>query len=186
MHGQPARELDRLEPAQDLAERIGKGLAMITADEPGQILAVAVDELAIREEDMAAGNERHIAPCGEGPLGGDHREVDLRRAAARDAGDDRPGRGIEDRSRPFRRDLNGAPVDPVTQGGNSAFGDCYWRRCHCGYLRKSAPAGRIADRRPLMTILRSGDSFVQMTDVVSIIWTFSWLPHLHPEWPPTA
>ena len=63
MHGQPARELDRLEPAQDLAERIGKGLAMITADEPGQILAVAVDELAIREEDMAAGNERHIEMC---------------------------------------------------------------------------------------------------------------------------
>ena len=186
MHGQPASELDGLDPAHDLAERIRKGLAMITADEPGQILAVAVDELAIREEDVTARDERHIAPRGEGPPGGAHREVDLGRTATRDPGDDRPGRGIEDRSRPFRRDLDGAPIDPVTQDGNSAFSDCYWRRCHCGYLYKPAPAGRIADRRPLLTILRSGDLLVQMPDGASIIWTRSWPPHLHPEGPPTA
>ena len=171
MHGQPTRELYRLDPAHDLAERIRKGLAMITADEPGQILAVAVDELAIREEDMASGNKRHVAPCGEGPPGGGHREVDLYRTATRNAGDDRPSRGIEDRSRPFRRDLDGAPIDPVTEDGNSAFGDSYWRRCHCEYLFKPTPASRFVDCRPLITILRAGDLFVQMTDVASIIWT---------------
>jgi hypothetical protein len=106
VHGQPARELDRLDPAHDLAERIRKGLAMITADEPGQILAVAVDELAIREEDMAAGNERHIAPCGEGPPGGGHREVDLYGA---------PPRGTRAMTAPVAGSKTGA----VPSGGTS-------------------------------------------------------------------
>ena len=82
---QAAGELDRLEAAHDLGEGVREGLAVVARDERGQLLAVLVHERAEGEEDVAAGDERHVAPGREGGLGGGDGGVDLglRRRAAR-------------------------------------------------------------------------------------------------------
>ena len=84
--GQARRELDGLEAAHDLGERVGVGLAVVAGDERGELLAVLPELLAPGEEDLAAGDEGHVAPGREGGLRRGH-------GARRPRGPRRAGRG---------------------------------------------------------------------------------------------
>ena len=93
-----AAELDHLEPARDLAHRVGEDLAVLGGEEAREVVAVLVDELADAEEELGAARERERAPGGEGAPRGldggvdllDGREVDGARLLA--------GRGVVDRA----------------------------------------------------------------------------------------
>jgi hypothetical protein len=58
-----------------------------------------------------------------------------------------PVAGSKDRSRPFRRDLDGASVDPVAEDGDGAFADCDGRVSHGLNLLYSAAASRAGRSR---------------------------------------
>ena len=57
-----AGELDHLEPARDLAHRVGEHLAVLGGEDPREVLSVRVEELADREEELGALRERRRAP----------------------------------------------------------------------------------------------------------------------------
>ena len=59
----PAAVLDHLEPARDLALRVGEHLAVLEREELRDVLAVLVDELADPEEELGAPRERQRAPA---------------------------------------------------------------------------------------------------------------------------
>jgi hypothetical protein len=94
--GDAAREFDVLQPALDLARRVGQHLAVLRRHDARQLGLALLEELADPEEDVGALRQRRGAPRGEGVEGrGDGRvhflgrgEVDLVRLPA--------GRGIED------------------------------------------------------------------------------------------
>ena len=60
-----AAELDHLEPARHLAHRVGEHLAVLGGQELRDLLALLVEELADREEELGALRERERAPGGE-------------------------------------------------------------------------------------------------------------------------
>ena len=49
-----AGELDHLEAALDLAQRVGDHLAVLVGDQPGELVGLAVDQLAEGEQDLAS------------------------------------------------------------------------------------------------------------------------------------
>ena len=73
----PAGELDHLEPSRDLAHRVGEHLAVLGRQQPGEVLAMLVEELADPEVDLGLARERGRAPGGERRLGGGDGAVDL-------------------------------------------------------------------------------------------------------------
>src|SRR5262249_11599427 len=79
-----AGELDDLESAVDLAERIRRDLAVLAGQERGDVLLVFLDELAVGEEDARPAGERGLAPAGEGLLRGRDRRVDVPSRTQRD------------------------------------------------------------------------------------------------------
>ena len=91
----PAAELDHLEPARDLAHRVGEHLAVLGGEQPGEVLAVGVEELADPEEELGAARERERAPGGEGRLrglNGERRSPRRTRSRRRRSGRRSPGR----------------------------------------------------------------------------------------------
>src|SRR3989304_4284812 len=67
---QAACVLDRLDPAGHADERVGEGLAVVADDEGRELLAVLPGQLAEGEEDLAPGDEGHVAPGRERELCG--------------------------------------------------------------------------------------------------------------------
>src|SRR5262249_5838518 len=61
----PARVLDHLEAAGDLAERVGGDLPVLEGQEAGDVPAMLVDQLADLEEQLRAPRERDLAPGDE-------------------------------------------------------------------------------------------------------------------------
>ena len=57
-------------------------LAVLGGDDPGQLVRVALDELAELEHHPRAARERHVAPGLERRLGGLHRGVDVLASAS--------------------------------------------------------------------------------------------------------
>ena len=89
-----ARELEVLEAAGDLAERIRWDLAVLRGEVGGQLVTALVDQVADLEQDVGALAQRRGAPAGEGSAGGGdggrdlvgRREVDVLRDDARSPG----------------------------------------------------------------------------------------------------
>ena len=52
--GDPAGELDDLQPARDLAARVGEHLAVLASDQAGQVVGVARHQVPEREQDLFA------------------------------------------------------------------------------------------------------------------------------------
>ena len=55
--------LDHLDAALHLAVRVGKDLAVLRGEEPGQIVAVLVDQLVDAEEELGSLREGEVAPA---------------------------------------------------------------------------------------------------------------------------
>ena len=89
--GHAARELDDLQPARHLAERVGAHLAVLGGDDRGQLVLAGVEQLAEREQHLGTPGERRRASPGR-PW-------------------PRPDRRVDDRRR--RRTRPGAATSPV-------------------------------------------------------------------------
>ena len=61
-----AGELDDLEPARDLAARIGEHLAVLARDDRGELAGMLLDQVAEPEQDARAAERRRVRPLGEG------------------------------------------------------------------------------------------------------------------------
>ena len=108
-----ARELDHLEAARDLAQRVGEDLAVLGGDQPRELVAVLVDELADAEEELRALRERDRAPGREGRLRGRDGAVDLLDRREVDLGCLLAGGRVEDAAAAARLPGHGPAVDPV-------------------------------------------------------------------------
>ena len=109
----PAAELDHLEPARDLAERVGGDLAVLEREQPREVLAVVVEELADAEEELGAARRARararrgtpaFAACTARSTSSARREVDGARLHA--------GRGVVDR-RPSARTAPRSGLPPI-------------------------------------------------------------------------
>ena len=65
MVGEPARELDDLERAGDLARRVGQHLPVLGGDRGAEIGPMPIDELTKSEQHLAALRERGRPPRGK-------------------------------------------------------------------------------------------------------------------------
>src|SRR5439155_13554150 len=61
----PAAELDHLEPARHLAERVREDLAVLGGEELRDVLTVLVEEASNSEEDLGAARQRQRPPARE-------------------------------------------------------------------------------------------------------------------------
>ena len=77
--GDPARVLDDLHPADDLALGVVERLAVLGRDDPRQLVRVLHDQLAEGEHDPRAADDRLVAPARERGLRRLYRGVDVRR-----------------------------------------------------------------------------------------------------------
>ena len=109
----PAAELDHLEPARHLAHRVGEHLAVLGGEQPREVLAVRVEELADPEEQLGAPAERERAPGGERLLRGLDGEVDLLDGAKSTAPVLHARRRVVDRADSARAALVALAADPV-------------------------------------------------------------------------
>ena len=109
----PAGVLDHLEPALHLAERVGEHLAVLRGEDPRDLLAVRVHQLADAEDQLGALRERDRAPGREGLLRGRDRAVDLLDGREVDlAGLLAGGRVVDGAAAPGLA-LGRSPADPV-------------------------------------------------------------------------
>ncbi len=81
-----AGELDVLESAGHLAERIGGHLAVLGGEEGRDLFAVRVDELAHAEEDLGPLRQAGCPPFRRGGFGGGDGAIDLVDAGEVDGG----------------------------------------------------------------------------------------------------
>src|SRR5205814_8471109 len=68
--GEAAAELDHLESARNLAERVREHLAVLGREQAGEILTMRVEELADAEEELGAPPQRERTPLRESTLRG--------------------------------------------------------------------------------------------------------------------
>jgi hypothetical protein len=72
-----ARELDVLEAAGDLAQRVGQHLSVLGGEQRGDLLAVGVDQFAQAEQDLGASRQAGRNATRETPPGRGDGGVDL-------------------------------------------------------------------------------------------------------------
>ena len=113
----PAGELDHLEPAGDLAERVGEHLAVLGREDARNLLAAVVHELADPEHQLGPLRERGGAPRGERRLRGGDRGTDLLGRRQVDLAALLPERRVVDGSGAAGRSLDGLAADPVADAG---------------------------------------------------------------------
>jgi len=114
-----AGEVDDLQAALGLAQRVGVDLAVLAHDEARELLAVPVEELAEGEHDLRALSERGAAPLARGPRRRTDGAVDERPVGEPDRDDDVAGRRLGDLARPRSGRVVRASVDPVAEGLSS-------------------------------------------------------------------
>jgi hypothetical protein len=108
-----AGELHHLHAADDLTLGVGEHLAVLVRDDLGQLVEVALDELAEREHDAGPADERHVAPALERlPRRRDGR-VDIRRLGEHDLGLHLTAGGIPHLRAPNGRAGGLGAADPV-------------------------------------------------------------------------
>ena len=71
------RELEVLDASRDLAERVGRHLAVLGGQMRSELMAVGLDEVPDAEQDLGPTGERRGAPGREGRLRAGHRSTDL-------------------------------------------------------------------------------------------------------------
>jgi len=111
--GRTGRELEVLEAARDLPERVRRHLAVLGGEEGRDLAPVGVHQVPDPEHDLGALRQRGRAPRRERGPGGcdggidllDRREIDLAGSFA--------GRGIEHDATPAGRTGDAAAADPV-------------------------------------------------------------------------
>ena len=79
----PRGELDVLQPAGDLADRVGQHLAVLGGDDRGQVVGPLVQQLAEREEHRGPLGQRRTAPLAGGLARRGDGGLDLLGATAR-------------------------------------------------------------------------------------------------------
>jgi hypothetical protein len=111
--GDAAGELDVLEATGHLAEGVGLHLAVLGGQEGGDLLAIALHELAQVEHHLGAAGEGGGTPPRLGGAGGGDGPVDLLNRGEVDGRLLLAGRRVEHRPGPPRGALDDGPVDPV-------------------------------------------------------------------------
>src|SRR6185503_21359990 len=111
--GDAAAELDHLEPARDLALRVGQDLAVLERQQAREVVAVRVEELSDAEEELGSAREGDGAPALEGALGRLDGRVDLLGRREVDLAALLAGGRVVDRAAATRRALDAPAVDPV-------------------------------------------------------------------------
>ena len=109
----PARELDDLEPARDLAERVRLDLAVLRGQEARDVLAMLVEQLAHAKQDLGAPPERRRPPRREGGLGDGDRLGDLLDGRKVDSAGLASGCGVVHGPVPVRLPCDRHSADPV-------------------------------------------------------------------------
>jgi len=109
----PQQNSTHLEPARHLAERVGEHLAVLLRQDLRDLLALVVQELADREEELGAPGERHRPPGRERLLRGLDRLVDLLDRREIDRPRLLPRRRVEHRAGAAGLPRIGAAGDPV-------------------------------------------------------------------------
>jgi hypothetical protein len=97
-----AGELDVLQAAGDLAERVVEGLAVLGGQQPGDLLAAGVEQVAEAEHHLGPAAERCRPPARGRRAGGADRGTHLLRRGERD-----PGLLLAGRRVPHRRVATG-------------------------------------------------------------------------------
>ena len=109
-----ARELDDLEPARDLAERVGRHLAVLGGEERRDVLAMLVDQLADAEQDLGAPRRATSrATRGNAAFAAATACVDLLDGREVDRAGLPAGRRVVDRAAAAGRPGDCHPADPV-------------------------------------------------------------------------
>ena len=111
--GDSAAVLDHLEPARNLAECVGEHLAVLGREEPRDVLAMLVDEIADAEEDRRALRERDGPPCSERFPRGLNSAIDLFGRREVDHAGLPAERRVVHRPTPPRFALDAAAADPM-------------------------------------------------------------------------
>ncbi len=112
-----AGELDDLEAAGDLAERVGEHLAVLGGDDRGQLALALVEQLAEAEQHLGALGQRGGAPARERRARGGDRRVDVVRGREGDPLGHRAGRRVEDVTPAGRRTVVNPTADPMGDNG---------------------------------------------------------------------
>src|SRR5258708_10285409 len=92
--GDAGGKFDDLDTAGDLAVRVGKDLAVVFRNDPGEVVVLARQELKELEEDARAAQRWGRGPAGKRLGGGLHGGIDLGAAGEGDPTHLRAGRGI--------------------------------------------------------------------------------------------
>src|SRR5258708_33145365 len=93
--GDAGGKFDDLDTAGDLAVRVGKDLAVVFRNDPGEVVVVARQELKELEEDARAAQRWGRGPAGKRLGGGLHGGIDLGAGGEGDPAHLLAGRGIE-------------------------------------------------------------------------------------------
>ena len=112
---EPARELDDLHAAGDLAERVGEHLAVLGGEDLGELALAGVEQLAEREHHRLALGDRGVAPAD--PRSGCRVDGggDIRCRCEPHLLLDRAERGVVDRGGAGGLACPGGPVHPVVE-----------------------------------------------------------------------
>ena len=109
----PRRELEVLDPAGDLAERVGRDLAVLGGQVRGDLVAVRLDQVPDLEHDVGALRQRGRAPGRERGLRRRDGRPDLLDRGEVDVPGQRAGRGVVDGALAPGRAGDDPAADPV-------------------------------------------------------------------------
>ncbi len=118
----PRRELEVLDPAGDLAERVGGDLAVLGRQVRGDLVTVRLDQVPDLEHDVGALGQRGRAPGGERGLRRRDGRPDFLDRGQVDVPGQRAGRGVVDGAFAPGRSGHDAATDPVA---DSTGGRCF-------------------------------------------------------------
>ena len=145
-----ARELEVLQAAGDLAQRVRRNLAVLGGQQRGELLAPLIDQVADAEHDLGPPRERGRAPFDEGARSGSDRCVDLLLGREIDPFRLAAGRRVVDRAAPARRALDDVAADPVRHAAQLGAGVGSLNRsfCYLGHLSGSSDSRVLASTIP--------------------------------------
>jgi hypothetical protein len=129
------RELQVLEAAGDLAERVRRDLAVLRGQVRRDLAPMRLDQVPDPEHDLGPLRQRRRAPAWEGGLCGGHRGVDLLDRGEVDLARDRAGRRVEHVAAAPGGTRHAPTVDPVRHDRARRGGTLRHRLCDLGHRR---------------------------------------------------
>ncbi len=160
LHADAAGQVDDLQAARDLSERVGVHLAVLGGDQFGDLVAVRVQQRAEREEDRGPLGQGGLTPGQVRLLGGGDGGVHLVDGGEGHLGGDLAGRRVRHRPVRARGAFGGLAADPVVDDvrhdrellrrWRRRVETCRWcsSRCSCCCSRAGAGDGRVAVTAP--------------------------------------